>query len=46
METLMKSNNYEIMNINSIHYYPYTLILPYPLCMFLFCDVFKCKFKN
>ena len=45
METLMKSNNYEIMDINSIHYYPYTLILTYPFFMLEFSDVFKYKLK-
>ena len=45
METLMKSNNNEIMDINSIHYYPYTLILTYPFFMLEFSDVFKYKLK-
>ena len=45
METLIKSNNYESMDINSIHYYPYTLILTYPFFMLEFCDVFKYKLK-
>ena len=45
METLMKSNNYEIMDINSMHYYPYTLILTYPFFMLEFSDVFKYKLK-
>ena len=45
METLIKSNTYEIMDINSIHYYPYTLILTYPFFMLDFCDVFKYKLK-
>ena len=45
METLIKSNNNESMDINSIHYYPYTLILTYPFFMLDFCDVFKYKLK-
>ena len=45
MEALIKSNTYEIMDINSIHYYPYTLILTYPFFMLDFCDVFKYKLK-
>ena len=44
LESLMKSNDKS--NFESIHIYPFTLILTDPFFMLEYCDVFKYKLKN
>jgi hypothetical protein len=44
LDSLMKSNDKS--NFDSIHIYPYTLILTEPFFMLEYCDVFKYKLKS
>ena len=44
LDSLMNSNDKS--NFDSIHIYPYTLILTEPFFMLEYCDVFKYKLKN